>query len=329
MSIELTAILERLETSRIVTDADVLALRQAVFGDGYVSTADADAIFRISDSAEQKVPAWAEFFLEAITDFTVRQTQPYGYVDDSNAAWLISRISKDGHVETLTELRTLVNILRLAQDSTDRLVSFALLQVRDAVMHGSGVIGRGRVLEPGVIGAAEVNLLRDVIYACGGENHIGISRAEAEVLFDLNDACRDAPNDASWQDLFVKGIGNYLMFLSSYATPDRNEVLRREQWLTERVDLSLLGVAKNLRYKDVMAAFGGNRDKKREEAARTDAFNAEVNMAETIDGDEAEWLSSRLGRDGQFDDNERALMAFLKAESPSIHAALEPWLQAA
>lgn len=329
MSIELTAILERLETSRIVTDIDVLALRQAIFGDSHVSRAEADAIFRINDSAEQKAPAWAEFFLEAITDYMVRQTQPYGYVDDSNAAWLISRISKDGHVETLTELRTLVNILRTADDSTDRLVSFALLQVRDAVLHGQGVIGRGRTLQPGIIGEAEVTLLRDVLYACGGENHIGISRAEAEVLFDLNDACRHSDNHEQWCELFVKGIANYLMFLSAFETPDRDEALRREKWLQSRGDVTIGGLLSNLRFKDVTAAFSGFAADKRDKEVVDAAFHASVARAETIDGDEAEWLSSRLGRDGQFDDNERALMAFLKAESPSIHAALEPWLQAA
>ena len=328
MTTNLQSILERLKASKSVTDEDVIALRRSVFCDDYVSVAEANAIFEINDSATQKPASWSEFFLEAITDYTVRQTQPYGYVDDSNAAWLISRISKDGHVETLTELRTLVNILKLAHDSTDRLIQFSLLQVRDAVLHGQGVIGRGRKLEPGIIGAAEVSLLRDVLYACGGDGHVGISRTEAEVLFDLNDACRGRDNAPEWKTLFVQGIANYLMYLAAYETPDRDEALRRERFLNQRGDASIGNLLSNLQFKDVTGAFAGLLGRKDKNAA-AQHLEARVSDAETIDGDEAEWLSSRLGRDGQFDENERALIEFLITESPSIHAALEPWLTAA
>ena len=331
MATHLSQILGRLSGAEQLTDDDVLALRRAIYEDGAISISEADGLFKLSDSVRVKPEGFGEFFMEAMTDFLVRQTLPYGYVDDANSTWLITRISKDGIVETMTELRLLVNVLKTATDSTDRLVGFALAQIKHGVLHGSGVIGRGRQLEAGKITAVDVDLLRNVIYACGGDRHIAVSRTEAEVLFDLNDATREADNAPEWQDLFVKAIANYLMYLSTYETADREEALRRERWMNSRGALTLGGMLKKLKFKDVMAEFSGKADKEKaeHESRMASAQNAAVRRAENIDPEEAAWLSSRIGRDGDFDANEKALMAFLEAESPFLHISLKPLLGAA
>jgi len=331
MATHLSQIISRLSGAEQLTDDDVLALRRGVYEDGKISIAEADGLFELADTVRVKPDEFGEFFMEAMTDFLVRQTLPYGYVDDANATWLITRISTDGVVETMTELRLLVNVLKTAKDSTDRLVSFALAQIKHGVLHGSGVIGRGRSLEAGKITEVDVELLRNIIYACGGDRHIAVSRTEAEVLFDLNDATRGVDNAPQWQDLFVKAIANYLMFLSTYETPDRDEALRRERWLTSRGDLSLGNMLRKVKFKDVMAQLTGRAAKEEaEELDRaTSVQNTAVRRAENIDPEEAAWLSSRIGRDGDFDANERALMAFLEAESPFLHISLKPLLDAA
>lgn len=325
MAAILTAALSDLQGKDTLTDEDVLRLRKAVFDDGVVSIAEADKIFEIANGASQKCEAFGEFFMEVMTDFLVRQSLPYGYIDEANASWFIQRVSKDGLVESLTELKAMINILKTARSSSRRLVDFALAQVKEAVLNGQGVIGRGRALEAGRITAVDVEMLRQVMYACGGDDHIAITRAEAEVLFDLNDATRFANNDPEWQDLFVKGIANYLMFLSTYTTPSRDEVLRREKWLTSRGDLSLGSMIRNLKFKDIADAFTGGKAKNDEE----DILSQQIKIAEHIDPQEAEWLKSRIGRDGQFDENEKALMTFLQEESPYLHVTLEPLLNAA
>ena len=43
---------------------------------------------------------------------------------------------------------------------------------------------------------------------------------------------------------------------------------------------------------------------------------------EQIDTDEAKWLAERILRDGAVDENERALLAFLKKEAPAIDPVL-------
>lgn len=39
--------------------------------------------------------------------------------------------------------------------------------------------------------------------------------------------------------------------------------------------------------------------------------------------DEAKWVAERILRDGAVDENERALLAFLKKESPSVDPSLQ------
>ncbi|WP_017932555.1 hypothetical protein [Robiginitomaculum antarcticum] len=316
-------ILTRIFAQDTIDDNDVLTLRRALYGDGHISVQEANRLFDLSDTVPTKTDSFGEFFMEAMTDFIVRQSLPYGYVDDANASWLMARISKDGHVETITELRLLVNVLNTATDCPDRLIGFALAQVKQAVLFGEGVIGRGRSLSPGHVSAADVEILRNMIYASGGDNHIAVTRVEAQALFELNAATRGADNDPGWRDLFVKAIANYLMFLTSYNTPDRNEALRRDQWLKQRGDLSLGNMIKNLRFKDFAAQITGGQDEPQNKNG------AESALAERIDADEAGWIIESIGQDGVYDENEQALMDFLAAESPYLHQSLLPLLSAA
>jgi hypothetical protein len=44
---------------------------------------------------------------------------------------------------------------------------------------------------------------------------------------------------------------------------------------------------------------------------------------------EAGWLAERIGRDGRLHQNEKALLRFLKQESPRLHESLQPLLDRA
>ena len=50
---------------------------------------------------------------------------------------------------------------------------------------------------------------------------------------------------------------------------------------------------------------------------------------EQVDADEAKWLCERILRDGTVDENERALLVYLRKEAPHIDPALEPAMQRA
>jgi hypothetical protein len=313
-----------------IKDADVLKLRRSYYDDGHITAEEADTIFALNDSCPVQDPAWADCFIETITDYIVDQAQPEGYLTAANAAWLIERISKDGRIETKTELELLVNVLDKARWAPQSLVRFALDQVKDAVVNGSGVLRSGKALGPGVVTEGDVDLLRRILYSFGGEGNIAVSRPEAEVLFDIEDATAGRDNHPSWRDLFVKAIANCVMASSGYAAPPREVALARDAWLDRRGDLNLDAMASGLA-SGLRGLFGGYREQSDEERAiaRLTQQKVEIVTNELVTQAEATWLAERIGRDGTVTPNEQALLMFLKAESPSIHPALRDLVERA
>jgi len=313
-----------------IKDADVLKLRRSYYDDGIITHEEAETILALNDACPVQDPAWADCFVETITDYLVEQAEPEGYLTLENAQWLIERIGHNGRVETKTELELLVNVLDKARWAPQSLVRFALDQVKDAVLNGTGPLRAGRMLEPGVVSEADVDLLRRILYSFGGDGNIAVTRPEAEVLFDINDAAADADNHPAWADLFVKAIANCVMAASGYATPPREVALARDAWLERRGELGLegmlAGAAGGLR-----SLLGGYREQTEEERAigRLTQQKVEIVTHEPVIRADAAWLAQRIGRDGRLTPNERALLTFLKVESPVLDPALRDLVERA
>ncbi|MGX5803754.1 hypothetical protein ACWGS9_21265 [Bradyrhizobium sp. Arg314] len=312
-----------------ITAEDVTMLRREVFADGVVSRGEAEALFALDETARDKCGEWAPFFVEAVTDYIVRQEKPEGYISEENAAWLVRTISRDGMVDSRTELELMVHVLEEAKSSPGQLSAYALEQVAHAVLDGKGPLMHGGSLVPGHIAKAEVDLLRRILYAFGGDGNIAISKAEAEVLFRINDRTAAADNDPSWNDLFVKAIANYVMCSAGYEPPTREAALRHENFLDEAAP-TLGGFFNRMvsgGFGAILEAFHSPGDIEAEWEARNRATEALARRAETIDADEAKWLAEHVGG-GQrpLRDNERALLTLIKHASPEIHPALKPLL---
>ncbi|MCX7304734.1 MAG: hypothetical protein NTV73_10400 [Hyphomicrobiales bacterium] len=318
-----------IESAKRITPLDVLELRQLIFRDGVVSCEEAAALFALHATCFEKCAEWRAFFVEAITDHVVYQTKPAGYVSAKNAEWLIEAISHDGKVDTTCELELLVNVLEKAKFSTERLVAFALQQVKLAVVDGTGPLMKGGELTAGVIEKPEVDLLRRILYAFGGDGNIAITRSEAEVLFEINDAVADARNDPSWNDLFVKAVANFVMCSSGYQAPTREVALRQENFL-DRADADIGGFMARMAStggRELLAAYRHSVDIDADWEARNQWHDACSRRAERIDNVEARWLAERIGKDGRLQQNELALVRFIKETSPSIHPDLQMLLE--
>src|SRR5207244_12359937 len=124
------------------------------------------------DAGPVQQPAWADCFVETITDCLGEQAEPQGYLTSENAQWLIERIGKDGRIDSKTELELLVNVLDKARWAPQSLVRFALEQVKDAVLNGTGPLRSGKKLEPGIVSEADVDLLRRILYSAGSDGSI-------------------------------------------------------------------------------------------------------------------------------------------------------------
>jgi hypothetical protein len=311
---------------------DVRRLRAVVFGNGIVSPEEAEWVIALDEALVERCPAWSEFYIGALTDYLVRQERPSGYVSDANAAWLVERISRDGIVNTASELELLVKILEVAVSAPPSLSAFALRQVAVAVATGNGPLADGRMLSPGVIGEEEVALVRRILFAYGGGGAVGVSREEAEVLFDLNDASREVDNHPTWSDLFVKAVANFLMASRGYSVLSREEALRREEWLdappagVTALFGSITSALLNNGLRGVWAAW---REQETEQAVRNRETEAAIAANEVVTFEEVRWLADRIGRDGVIHENERALLVFLREESPDIHPSLRTLLDTA
>ena len=309
-----------------IKDADVLKLRRSYYDDGRITAEEADILFALNDACPVQDPAWADCFVEAITDYIVDQAKPEGYLTADNAQWLIERISKDGRIESKTEMELLVSVLDKARWAPQSLVRFALEQVKDAVVDGTGPLRSGKLLEPGVVSEADVDLLRRILYAFGGDGNIAVTQPEAEILFDIDSATAGADNHPAWGDLFVKAIANCVMAASGYATPAREEALARDAWLDRRGDLSFDKMASGmLSTGGFKGLFGIYREQSAEDRAiaRLTQQKIEIVTNEAVTLPEAEWLGRCINRHEPLTPNERALLMFLKAESPSIHPSLQ------
>ncbi|WP_027167362.1 hypothetical protein [Mesorhizobium sp. WSM3224] len=313
-----------------ITAEDVTMLRREVFADGVVSRGEAEALFALDQTARDKCGEWAPFFVEAVTDYIVRQEKPEGYISEQNADWLVRTVSRDGMVDSRTELELLVHVLEEAKSSPGQLSAYALEQVAHAVVDGKGPLMQGGSLVPGHIAKAEVDLLRRILYAYGGDGNIAISKVEAEVLFRINDRTAAIDNDPSWNDLFVKAIANYVMCSAGYEPPTREAALRHGNFLDEAAP-TLGGFFSRMvsgGFAAILEAYHSPGDIEAGWEARNRAAEALARRAETVDADEAEWLVERVGG-GQrpLRDNERALLTLIKHASPEIHPALKPLLE--
>ncbi|MEM9631059.1 MAG: hypothetical protein AAGA50_07025 [Pseudomonadota bacterium] len=322
--------LEDFVTARItggqVSEDDVFTLRRYIYGDMAVSLEEGAALFRLNDAGLNFAGTWYELFPEAIGDILVHQAQPKGYVSAENADWLISQITADGHLCTRTELDAVLHVLEKAREAPAHLEQFALRAVADSVVSGKGATRSGSELKPGVIAEGEVELLRRVLYAGAGCGGVAISKAEAEVLFDLNDATAEAENHPAWSELFSKAVANHLMAMSGFTPPPREVALARENWLEQPggFEGGLGGFFKKMISGGTSAVRDAYSQTDNPYAARNAAMQAEIAANEVVTQDEAGWLVSRIGRDGELHENEKALLRFIREESPNIHPALQP-----
>ncbi|MEO9130910.1 MAG: hypothetical protein ABI240_06845 [Sphingomonas sp.] len=291
-----------------ITADDTLAIRRAVWPDGKIDPAEADAIFDLNASVTGSASDWVDFFAEAISTYIVRQQAPIGYVDDANASWLMTRIDADGRVDSLGELTLLIKILEDATNVPETLKSYALRQIEQVVLTGTGPTRDGGSLDPGSINATEVKLLRRMLFAQAGDGPGSISRAEAEMLFRIKDATLASTNAPEWKTLFVQAVGNHLMAHNLYHPLAREQAAHLDAFMNDT--------------RSSVGGFLGRMFKANPARGFADVFgkhdvvdeDAAIAADQAIDSNEEAWLKSKINADAKLDPLEEALLAFLAEE---------------
>ena len=306
MTLQFSDIARQAAADGAVSADEILALRRAGWGDGAISSVEAEAVMTLNDALAARTAEWCDFFVEAIGEFVINGSEPKGYVGDDTAHWLISRLDRDGRLDSMAELELLVRVLERAANAPEHLKTYTLAQIEKAVLTGTGPTRGGDELSPNCVGDAEARLLRRVLFAAGGDAPAAVSRAEAELLFRLKDASRGAANGPEWKRLFVQGVGNYLMgYVSPTAQIDRARAAELETFVADHD--SHVGRFLGRMAKASPNAFGAVFGRK---GAERDRF-AELAAAERVTREESAWLESHIHADGEVDEYEQALLDFL------------------
>ncbi len=337
MSSKKMAYLSQFKIQDEITSEDVVMMRRVLLEDSVISGREAAFLFDLNHEFQSQNPDWVSFFVEAVTDYCVNQVVPRGYLTEENMNGLLDMIKEDGHVDGALEMMLLVKILEAARQVPETLVMIVLEKVKEGILSGEGPLKAGEDSRAGIIDRDEVELLRRILYSAGGDANISISKAEAELLFELNAKSKEEENDPSWMELYTKAVTSYLMAANGYAPLAREEVIRRTEWLdAEGSDKSFVkkmweGRSRTMGYMKQMLNFSGwsNTSEDVFEGMSLDRMEKAGKEAEAITEEEGSWLYSQITADGVVSDNEKEMIKYLVEMSDMVPENLKTLLKAA
>lgn len=195
---------------REITAQDVIRLRHDIFADGVREAAEAELLLRMDADCAKKDESWNGFFVDALAEYYIFNTEPAGELGEDAAQHLIRHILADGRVAGETELALAIRVIERARTCPVDVGYLVLKAVWDSVMDpAKATYGRDRC--PRVITSGDVDIMRRAIHATGSDDGVAVSRAEAELLFALERETDEARNDITWRDLFVQAVGGHLL----------------------------------------------------------------------------------------------------------------------
>jgi hypothetical protein len=224
-------LLEVADDGRICA-GDVLRLRRAIYQEGGIDREKAAALFKLNRDHESHDPAWAEFYVEALCDFFYWREGSDSVLTEHAERMLMDWIGPAAAIDDGTELRLLLSLMFRTNGSSEAFRAYVLEAVRHSVLHSSQALYGQAGRRPGVIDAADVEVIRKLVYGLGGQSGMAISVVEVGFLFELEHATAEAPNAPAWRDLFVKAITMHLLFAGN--SPDRIDEAEA-RWLLEQI----------------------------------------------------------------------------------------------
>ncbi len=283
-----------------VSNHDVLTLRREIFPDGVVDRTELELVFALGERVQDGDPSWPQLFAEVCADYFLNEEQPEGYLTDEEFGYLESLVTCDGKHASALELHALAHLMTQARQVPATMARF----MKDQLV----ALVAARPMAS--IQAADLPLIRSVIYAGGGAKSFGISREEADFLFDLQESTTKVDNADAWRELFVKAVSAHLMQHVGYQPVAREEALRQQTWLNTTTvqpgQFMRSMVSGGL--SNILDAF-----RREDEWTLRNATDAAAEQhAKNVCGEETLWLANRIGRDGVVDDAERALILYMR-----------------
>ena len=117
----------------------------------------------------------------------------------------------------------------------------ALAIVRDGVITGEGPTTKGRIHFSRALDADDAAWCARILTAAAVEAQ-PVSRAEAEALFEINDAATERSDDGQFDDLFAKAVVHHAASASGLPVPSRAVALSPETAIESWAPVRAAGV---------------------------------------------------------------------------------------
>ena len=138
-------------------------------------------------------------------------------------------------------LSDLIQTIETAPIADRKIAAHALSFVRDGVITGEGPTTRGRVHFSRALDAADAAWCARILMATAVANQ-PVSRAEAETLFEINDAASERSDDGLFDDLFAKAIVHHAASASGLPVPPRSVALSPDTSIESWAPTKAVGV---------------------------------------------------------------------------------------
>src|ERR1700738_4792088 len=119
--------------------------------------------------------------------------------------------------------------------------ALALAVVRDGVITGEGPTTKGRIHFSRALDADDATWCAPILPAPAVE-HQPVSRAEAEALFEINDAAAERSDDGRFDDLLAKAVVHHAASASGLPVPPRTVALAPETAIESWAPTQAVGV---------------------------------------------------------------------------------------
>jgi hypothetical protein len=117
----------------------------------------------------------------------------------------------------------------------------ALSVVRDGVITGEGPTTKGRVHFSRALDALDAAWCASILTAAAVD-HQPVSRAEAEALFEINDAAAERSDEGRFDDLMAKAVVHHAASASGLPVPSRTVALSPETAIESWAPTRAIGV---------------------------------------------------------------------------------------
>lgn len=85
----------------VIDAAEVAQLKEFIYADGAIDKEEAEFLFELNDAVSGNCndETWNAFFIQAISDYLLKDPESPGEIDSEEAAWLEAKIGADGRVD--------------------------------------------------------------------------------------------------------------------------------------------------------------------------------------------------------------------------------------